>query len=113
MHELSLAISIVELARQQAVAHQAREVEEVELEIGALAGVEPDTLFFALGSAVKGTLLEHAKIVKHTIEGEGKCSECGAVFRIKTLFDNCPTCKSYFINILKGKELRIKSLVIN
>jgi hydrogenase nickel incorporation protein HypA/HybF len=39
MHELSIAQSIVELAEEQARNHQARCVEELELEIGSLAGV--------------------------------------------------------------------------
>ena len=63
-------------------------------------------------SAVKGTLLEKAKIIRHYIDGEGQCSDCEAVFPVGNLFSPCPDCGSYLINITKGRELRIKSIVI-
>ena len=63
MHEMSIAQSIVELAEEQARSRHSEAVEELELEIGRLAGVELYTLDFALESAVKGSLLEHASCV--------------------------------------------------
>jgi len=113
MHEVSIAQSIVELAEQQARIHQASEIEELELEVGSMAGVELQTLDFALISVVKGTMLENAKIIRHDILGEGICGECENVFRIDTLFSPCPNCGSHLVNITKGRELRIKSIVVN
>ena len=48
MHELSIARSIVELVEEQADNRGASVVEELELEIGHLSGVEIQTLAFAL-----------------------------------------------------------------
>jgi hydrogenase nickel incorporation protein HypA/HybF len=112
MHELSIAQSIVRLAEQQALSHRATEIEEVELEIGSLAGVELQSLEFALESAVKGTMLDKARIVRHDIRGEGRCGDCEAVFPVDTLFSPCPHCGSYAVKITGGKELRIKSIVV-
>lgn len=112
MHELSIAQSIVELAEQKAKDHQASEIEELELEIGSLAGVELQTLDFALESVVKGTMLDNARIVRHDIAGEGRCGDCGEVFPVNALFSPCPHCGSYCVKAIKGKELRIKSIVI-
>jgi hydrogenase nickel insertion protein HypA len=112
MHELSIALSIIDLAEQQAKQHDASEIEELELEIGNLAGVELQTLMFALESSVKGTMLENTKIVRHDIVGEGRCGDCEHIFPLSTLFEACPQCGSYLVNILKGKELRIKSIVV-
>lgn len=112
MHELSIAQGIVELVEAQACNHHAFCVEEVELEIGRLAGVEISTLEFALESAVKGTSLEKTRIVRHYIAGEGKCTDCDAVFPVDSLFAQCPACGSWWIAIIKGKELRVKSIVI-
>lgn len=58
MHELSIARSIVELVEEQADNRGASVVEELELEIGRLSGVEIQTLAFALDSAIKGSKLE-------------------------------------------------------
>ena len=73
MHELSIARSIVELVEEQADNRGASVVEELELEIGHLSGVEIQTLEFALDSAIKGSKLEKARIIRHYIEGEGQC----------------------------------------
>lgn len=112
MHELSIAQSIVELAEQQARSHKATVIEELELEIGSLAGVELQSLEFALESSVKGTMLNNARIVHHDIKAEGRCGDCEAIFPVDTLFSPCPHCGSYCIKITKGKELRIKSIVV-
>ena len=112
MHELSIAQSIVELAEEQALNHQAKYIEELELEIGSLAGIEWQSLEFALESCVKGTLLQNARIVRHTISGEGRCGDCETVFPVDTLLFPCPVCGSYAVKIIKGKELRIKSFVV-
>lgn len=112
MHEMSIAQSIVDLAEEQTRNRGSLAVEELELEIGRLAGVELQTFDFALESAVKGSMLEHATIVRHIIDGEGQCADCGHIFPLEALFASCPVCASYFVKIIKGKELRVKSIVI-
>jgi len=112
MHELSIAQSIVEIAEQQALNHHSASIEELELEIGALAGIEWIALEFALESSIKGTILENARIVRQQIDGEGRCGDCENVFPVKNLFTACPVCGSYAVKIIKGKELRIKSIVV-
>lgn len=112
MHELSIALSIVDLAEKQARQHNAKKIKEIELEIGSLAGVELHTLMFALESSVKGTMLENAKIVRNDIQGEGRCGDCDSVFEMTRYIEPCPKCGSFFINIIKGKELRVKSVVV-
>jgi hydrogenase nickel incorporation protein HypA/HybF len=113
MHELSIARSIIALAEEEAHRHRASVIEEIEIEIGRLAGVELQTFAFALESAVKHTMLEEARIVRHDIEGEGRCGDCGASFAVEALFTPCPRCGSYGVKLTKGKELRVKSIVIN
>lgn len=112
MHELAIAQSIVALAEEQARQHQASVVEELELEIGRLSGVEIPTLEFALESAVKGSLLEKTRIVRHYIDAEACCAECNIRYPLPTLLTPCPHCGSWYFRILKGKELRVKSIVI-
>ncbi len=112
MHELSIAQSIVALAEEQARQHQATAIEELELEIGRLSGVEIPTLEFALESAVKGSLLEEARIIRHYIDGEARCAECETRYPLPTLLTPCPHCGSWYFQLLKGKELRVKSIVI-
>jgi len=112
MHELSIAQSIIESAESQARNHHSQCIEEIELEIGSLAGIEWKLLKFALESCIKGTLLESTRIVRKEISGEGRCGDCETVVPADTLFTPCPICGSYIVKIIKGKELRIKSIVV-
>jgi hydrogenase nickel incorporation protein HypA/HybF len=112
MHELSVALSIVELAEKHAIKHNAEEIEELELEIGSLAGIELQSFTFALESSVKDTMLENAKIIRHDIAGEGRCNDCEKIFPVIELFTPCPYCNSFCVSVLKGKELRVKSIVV-
>ena len=112
MHELSIALGIVELAENEAKKAGGNEIEIIELEIGKLSGIEMEALDFAWPVATKGTMLENAKMKIQNPAGKAKCMECEFIFDIENLFDSCPKCNSYFKNIFKGKELRIKSIVI-
>ena len=63
MHELSIAISIVESAEEAARTNQATMISKVEVEIGSMAGVETEALLFAWDAAVQGTMAQGCCIV--------------------------------------------------
>jgi hydrogenase nickel incorporation protein HypA/HybF len=113
MHELSIALGIVDLAEQEAAKVGGNKIESIELVIGKLSGVEIESLDFAWSSATEGTMLEHAERITIQIQGKAKCLECANEFEIESLYENCPTCKSYFKDIIQGKELQLKSITIN
>ena len=48
MHELSIALSILDLVALEAIKQKAREVKEIELEVGRLAGVDISALAFSI-----------------------------------------------------------------
>ena len=113
MHELSIVMSIIQIAEKESAKNNAVSVEEIELEIGELSGIEMPAFYFAWQQAVRSTLLEKAKRTINHIDGEGKCMDCEAVFPMQQLYEPCPVCGDHFVTIQKGKELRVKSLVIN
>ena len=113
MHELSIAMGIVDLAEKEAKKAGAKKIRTIELEIGKLAGIEMEALDFAWPVATKNTMLENAILQVIQPEGLAKCAECGHEFAVKNLFDTCPACNSYFKDIFQGKELRIKALVVD
>ncbi|NOY50952.1 MAG: hydrogenase maturation nickel metallochaperone HypA [Chlorobi bacterium] len=111
MHEFSIALSIIEIAEEEARKVNSDTISELVLDIGTMAGIEFHALDFAMESATRNTLLDGAKIVVNKIQANGRCKDCGHEFEIMTAFDQCPKCKGYFIETLNGKELKIKSLV--
>jgi len=112
MHELSIALSIVDIAEKEVKKNNASEVIEIELEIGKLSGVEPYALDFAWDQAILKTVLEKAKRKTLYIEAKAECQDCGHQFEIDNLYDECPVCKSYMKELISGRELRVKSLTV-
>ncbi len=113
MHELSIAMGIVDIAEKETAKAKATKVDLIELEIGTLAGIELDSLDFVWSSAVKDTVLENAIKKINVIHGEAKCSDCETIFKLDNIYDACPNCNSYLKGIMKGKELLVKSLEVS
>lgn len=113
MHELSIVQSIVDIAEREVRKANAHTVESIELEIGELAGVEFAALDFAWDVAVQRTVLANAQRHVHRVTGKARCSDCHTEFIMQNLFDACPNCGQYFNEILAGKELKVRSLVVN
>ena len=113
MHELSIALSIVELAEEEAKKADATSISKIEVEIGTMAGIETEALLFAWDAAIQGTMAGQAELVIHSIEAEAHCMECGKDFHAEHYFVQCPNCDSYRYQITKGKELRISSLIVD
>ena len=113
MHELSIALGIVDIAEKETKKAGASKVDIIELEIGALSGVELDSLDFIWQNAVEGSVLENAKKEIDFIKAVGYCMECDLEFPMEFVYDNCPKCKGYMKDIIKGKELRVKALEVS
>jgi len=112
MHELSIVMGIIDIAKREVEKAKASNVIKIELDIGELAGIEMESLDFAWEMAVKDTVLEKAERQINYIEAKAKCMDCGHLFNIHALFESCPKCNSYFKDVFQGKELRVKSLEI-
>ena len=112
MHELSIALSIINLAIKEAEKSNATRVSELELEIGEVAGVNIEALEFSMSIAMQNTILEGAKVRIVEIRSLAVCRDCKTRFSPVSMFDPCPRCCSHEIEFLRGRELRLKSLLI-
>jgi hydrogenase nickel incorporation protein HypA/HybF len=113
MHELSIVMSIIDIAHQHAEKEQATSIDEIDLDIGNLSTVEPDAFEFAWKQGVKNTLLSNAIKNINWIKGMALCSDCNNSFEIKNLYDECTHCKGHLLQIISGKELRVRSLIVS
>lgn len=113
MHELSIVLNIIEIASDKVKQHHAQQVDAIELEIGALAGVEYTALDFAWSAAVENTILQHAVRTIHRTEGKARCSVCGNEFPASRLYEPCPLCQCVFNEIISGQELKVKTLILS
>ena len=112
MHELTIAGNIIDIITSEAGKAGSKFVREVNLEIGLLACIEYESLTFALETLKKGTVMDSASIIIEKPQGMGKCSKCGNEFTIESFLGSCSDCGSQDLQIIKGKELKVKSITI-
>jgi len=112
MHELSIVLSIVDIAEKEVKKHEADSVERIELDIGKLSGIEPHALEFAWEYGVNDSVLAHAEKVINYIPGKAICMDCGHEFEVEQVYDECPKCKSYMKDFRSGRELHVRSLTL-
>ena len=112
MHELSIAISIVDTVIKQAEAASAIHVSEVNLDIGVCSGIEFQSLEFSLGVAAKDTILEKTAFRINRVEPVAECPACHHLYTPERVFSYCPECKKPGIRLIRGTELQIKSLLV-
>ena len=112
MHEMSIALNIIDLAIDQARKAEAEKINEIELDIGTMSGIEVDALNFAMEIAVKDTMLENALIKVNRIEAVSECQECGHVFDSEGFISQCPKCREMNTTIIKGREMQLKSILV-
>ena len=112
MHEFSIAMNIVDIASEYARKEEAKSVKEIEIEVGQLAGIVLEALEFSLEAAVKGSILEDAKRTIISLPGLLRCRACSHEYESSDFFSECPECGAGPPEIIQGRELRVKSLVI-
>ena len=110
MHELSLALEVVDLASREAEKNRIDTIVEILIEVGNLSGVEAKAFEIALDLATKDSILENTvkKIIR--VRGIGRCPACNLEFDMKNILDYCPECNCYSSEILCGREFRLVSI---
>lgn len=112
MHELSVAQNIIEIVTEHAAKMKAGHVTEVILDIGAISGVIPENLEFAWDISVKNTIVEGAKLKINFINAKALCLDCKKEFGLVDIYTMCEFCGSLKFNIVQGKELKVKSIIV-
>lgn len=112
MHEMSIAMNIFDIVCEKAGKENASRIVEIELDIGTQAGIEFQALEFALGTINKNDLLKKTLFKINKIMAKAECNDCHNEFEMINLYSPCPYCSSYNNKLITGKELRIKSILI-
>lgn len=112
MHELSLCEGILQILENSAKDQGFKQVKQVWLEIGALAGVEPAALRFNFDVVTRDTLAHEAKLNIIDVPGQAWCMQCAQTVAVQQRFDACPHCQSHQLQVTGGEEMKIKELEV-
>lgn len=110
MHEAGIAQNILEIAIETAQTGGATEIEKVHMQIGRLAGIDPESLRFSFDALKEETIAQNAELVIEVIPVTGRCEDCGHEAEYDSMFFQCKGCESWKVRIITGEELRVTSI---
>jgi hydrogenase nickel incorporation protein HypA/HybF len=113
VHELSIAMSIVEMAQEEAERRGGVQVNSVHLKLGALSGVVEDALLSSYEMATDDTPLQGSRLVIENVPLTVYCPHCLCSKQLSSIQSfSCPECGTPTPEILSGRELEVVALEI-
>ena len=113
MHELSIATSLVEIARAEIARVGHPPIYAVHVRLGPLCGLEPKALEFSFALAIDQTPLAGARLVIEKIPIVAHCTTCDAERTIPSAQSlRCPVCAEPASHIIHGRELELTALEV-
>ena len=109
MHELSLSSAIVNTVVKHAAG---RQVTVVNMRVGNLRQVVPDTLEFYFGFVAQGTVCEGARLEQELIPARLGCLGCEREWEIDFPSFRCPTCGGTDVEVVSGNEFEVESIEV-
>ena len=113
MHEMGLALEIIDIAAASIPAELAgARVERVNLTVGKMSAVVPESLRFCFEIASRDTALAGADLAIEEVPVVARCRPCGHEWLVEQPAFRCPACDGTAIEIVSGRELDIRSIEI-
>ncbi len=111
MHEMSIAMSLLEQVERIATDNHATHIAELEVRCGAMQQVVPDALIAAFAAASEGTRAAGAALHVVEVPLAGRCRGCGAEFAPQIDDFRCPTCGAADVELTAGTDIILQSVI--
>jgi hydrogenase nickel incorporation protein HypA/HybF len=112
MHELSIALSLLDLVEEEAARRECRVV-AVHLRLGPLSGVVREALESAYELAREGTAMAEAELLVEDVPVVVSCPACAAERApVSAVELRCSDCGTPTPVIVRGRELEVVALEI-
>jgi len=112
MHELSIALSILDVAEEEMQNHVGARVDAIHVRLGPLSGVVKEALVSAYELAREETpLFANARLVFEDVPIVVFCSKCQAERPVhSTQLFHCAECDTPATDVRRGRELELAAL---
>jgi len=113
VHELSIALSLVDAACEKAAALGDVRVDAVFVRIGPLSGVVRDALAFCFDGAARGTAIDGARLEIAEAPLVAFCPRCMDERPLPSAQHlRCPVCDTPVGEVVGGRELELTALEV-
>lgn len=111
MHELGVVFSMIEVLKETAEEQGLSRIYKVSVDLGEVSGVVTDFFQDAWQWASgKDDLIRGAELEVNTVEAVTVCNACGRTYGTVEHGRICPYCGSPDTELLRGRELLIRSV---
>lgn len=114
MHEMSIAMSLLEIAEAEARKQGCDRIMHIRVEYGALSGIMPDALSFCFRALIADTPHKNAELELVLLPLRLRCPFCGTEFggeAQNAIWKECPQCgETVGHTVEQGRELILARL---
>ena len=113
MHEYAIAENIIALVLEEAKSAGANKVIIINIIIGEISSVIPESVELYFEPLSKDTLLEGARLNFINVYAELKCNQCGKIYLKMKHGIECPDCRGVGVFTEKGREFYVESIEVD
>ncbi len=115
VHELSIALSLVDAACEAAAPLGHVRVEALHVRLGAMSGVVKEALAFSFDLAARGTPIDGARLDIEDVPVTAHCPACGADRTLEpaSFALRCPVCDGPLTGLVHGREMELTALEVS
>lgn len=111
MHELSIALSLLEFVEEESERRGGAEITAIHVKIGELSGVVPDALASAFAMARDHSRLLRCELVIERVPIAILCASCQSERDVASPQSICcAQCGTPAADVLRGRELQVNAL---
>jgi len=113
MHELSIAMGIIEIATEEAARLGAERVTALHLKLGPLSGVVKEALEFSYELACEGTCVAGSQLIIQDVPVVIHCANCDEDRVVESIQNlRCDVCGELSADVRQGRELAVVALEV-
>ena len=111
MHEMPIAVDIVDRAVEAAEQHGATRIEQIEVQLGVMRQVVPEALELAFLVVSEGTPAQGAELRISEEKIVAVCRNCQCRFAPEIDRFVCPQCERADARIVAGNDIILKTVI--
>mgnify|MGYP000114957802 CR=1 FL=1 len=111
MHEASIVESLIGLVAESVP--PGSRVSRVDVQVGLLTGVSPDSMQFYFEILREDTVCAQAELAVTLEPLRARCGGCGALHSLDEMSWLCPACGAAGLTFENGDELHVRSVEVD